>query len=136
MCECNVSNQWQVINLTNIVSYWQDLVTIRCLTKGIFYSECWDLHGISQSSVCIAMDRVLTSRCHRLQNIFSFPSSEEKIFLKKFQSPNVLSVLKFTLPSKISQASFVGMICMPLMFRLFLILFWNFNELKKKNYPS
>lgn len=61
-----------------MLSYCQVLVTIRCLTKGKLYSEWGDLHGISKSSVCIAMDRVLTSLCHRLQNI-SFPTSDEEI---------------------------------------------------------
>lgn len=85
-----------------MLSYWQVLVTIRCLTKGIFYSECGDLHGISKSSVCIAMDRVLTSLCHRLQNI-SFPTSEEEIrrtkteFFSKARFPNVLGAVDGTL---------------------------------------
>ncbi|XP_056006893.1 putative nuclease HARBI1 [Ostrea edulis] len=80
----------------------QVLATDRCLTKEIFYSECADLHGISKSSVCVAMDRVLASFCHRLQNI-KFPSSEEEIrqtkteFFRKAQFPNVLGAVDGTL---------------------------------------
>ena len=67
------------------------LVTIRSLAKGNFYSETADLHGLSRSSVCIAMDGVLTSICERMDNI-RFPSTEEELRKTKREFNNIAGV--------------------------------------------
>jgi hypothetical protein len=91
-------------------------VTLRCLAKGLFYSEAGDLHGISKSSVCVAMDRVLTSLCRRLDNI-RFPTNEADLKTTKtaFHGlagfPNVVGAVDGTLikiqAPPVNEAAFV-----------------------------
>ena len=49
-----------ISNVNNIFVF-QVLVTLRYLRKGSFVSECGNLHGISKSSVCRAVEDVTTS---------------------------------------------------------------------------
>ena len=49
-----------ISNVNNIFVF-QVLVTLRYLEKGSFVSECGNLHGISKSSVCRAVEDVTTS---------------------------------------------------------------------------
>ena len=66
-----------ISNVNNIFVF-QVLVTLRYLGKGSFFSECGDLHEISKSSVCRAVEDVTTSICERVDNI-KFPTRDEDI---------------------------------------------------------
>ena len=50
-----------ISNVNNIFVF-QVLVTLRYLGKGSFFSECGDLHGISKSSVCRAVEWRMSQR--------------------------------------------------------------------------
>ena len=57
-----------ISNVNNIFVF-QVLLTLRYLGKGPFFSECGNLHEISKSSVCRAVEDVTTSICERVENI-------------------------------------------------------------------
>ena len=96
-----------ISNVNNIFVF-QVLVTLRYLRKGSFVSECGNLHGISKSSVCRAVEDVTTSIYKQLDNI-KFPTRDEDIqniknifFFKRFfftiaALPNVIGVIDGTL---------------------------------------
>jgi hypothetical protein len=73
--------------------------TLRCLAKGNFFG---DLHGISKSSVCVAMEGVLSSICRSLNNIH-FPTDPCNVrktkmgFYRLARFPNVLGAIDGTL---------------------------------------
>jgi hypothetical protein len=64
--------------IVNNIFVFQVLVTLRYLGKGSYFSECGDLHGISKSSVCRAVEDVTTSIYKQLDNI-KFPTRDEDI---------------------------------------------------------
>lgn len=90
-----------ISNVNNIFVF-QVLVTLRYLGKGSFFSECGDLHGISKSSVCRAVEDVTTSICERVDNI-KFPTRDEdvlnikRIFFTIAAFPNVIGAIDGTL---------------------------------------
>ena len=90
-----------ISNVNNIFVF-QVLVTLRYLGKGSFFSECGDLHGISKSSVCRAVEDVTTSICERVDNI-KFPTRDEDVlnikrnFFTIAAFPNVIGAIDGTL---------------------------------------
>lgn len=56
----------------------QVLTCLRFLAKGDYLSETTDIHGISKSSGCLAVHRVVDAVCKALQNI-EFPTRREHI---------------------------------------------------------
>ena len=66
------------------------------------YSEAADLHAVSKTSVCVAMEGVLTSICNRMDNIH-FPSTDAElrktktVFYTMTNCPNVIGAIDGTL---------------------------------------
>ncbi|XP_053395214.1 putative nuclease HARBI1 [Mercenaria mercenaria] len=78
----------------------QVLVTLRYLAKGSFYSEVADLHGVSRSSVCHAVESVVTAINDKLDTI-RFPleilNCTKYSFYNKCGLPNVIGAIDGTL---------------------------------------
>jgi hypothetical protein len=92
----------QSISNVNNIFVFQVLVTLRYLGKGSYFSECGNLHGISKSSVCRAVEDVTTSIYKQLDNI-KFSTRDEDIqnikrfFLQLLPLPNVIGAIDGTL---------------------------------------
>ncbi|XP_065941930.1 putative nuclease HARBI1 [Magallana gigas] len=81
-----------------------DIVVLTCLrflAKGDYLSETTDIHGISKSSGCLAVHRVVDAVCKALRNI-EFPTSREHnsrikaSFYKNALFPNVIGAIECT----------------------------------------
>ena len=76
---------------------FQVLTCLRFLAKGDYLSEIADIHGISKSSGCLIVHRVIDAICTTLKNI-KFPTATEDLkkikmeFYKVAHFPNVIGM--------------------------------------------
>nr|XP_034327180.1 putative nuclease HARBI1 [Crassostrea gigas] len=93
--------QPQTLRSHAIPAHIQVLTCLRFLAKGDYLSETTDIHGISKSSGCLAVHRVVDAVCKALQNI-EFPTRREHIsrtkasFYKIAGFPNVIGAIDGT----------------------------------------
>lgn len=94
-------NTLQVCDVNSTFKSFQVLTCLRFLAKGDYLSETTDIHGISKSSGCLAVHRVVDAVCKALQNI-EFPTRREHIsrikasFYKIAGFPNVIGAIDGT----------------------------------------
>lgn len=80
---------------------FQVLTCLRFLAKGDYLSEIADIHGISKSSGCLIVHRVIDAICTKLKNI-KFPTATEDLkkikmeFYKVAHFPNVIGAIDGT----------------------------------------
>ncbi|XP_052215115.1 putative nuclease HARBI1 [Dreissena polymorpha] len=81
---------------------FQLLLSLRYLAKGAFYSEVADTHGVSRSTVCRVIGRVVNSINANIDNI-RFPTQPQSLlqmkreFYRKCSLPNIVGAIDGTL---------------------------------------